>query len=117
MMQSMTNYDFGDVLLVPFPFTDQTDIKKRPAVVVSSSVCNRKRPDLVVMAVTSQIRSTVHWGDTTVLDWKQAGLVKPSVIKPIIATVGKRLIFRRLGHLGQEDRKTLQETLRRIIGV
>ena len=27
-------YAFGDVVLVPFPFTDQTGIKKRPAVVV-----------------------------------------------------------------------------------
>jgi mRNA interferase MazF len=32
----MTGYNFGDVLLVPFPFTDQTDTKQRPAVVISS---------------------------------------------------------------------------------
>ncbi len=31
----MTNYDFGEVVLVPFPFTDQTTTKKRPAVIVS----------------------------------------------------------------------------------
>lgn len=36
-MPRMTAYDFGDVLLVPFPFTDQTGVKQRPAVVVSSS--------------------------------------------------------------------------------
>jgi mRNA interferase MazF len=34
----MTSYDFGDVVLAPFPFTDQTATKKRPAVVVSSAV-------------------------------------------------------------------------------
>ncbi len=33
----MTGYKFGDILLVPFPFTDQSTTKKRPAVVVSSS--------------------------------------------------------------------------------
>lgn len=33
----MTSYKFGDVVLVPFPFTDQSASKKRPAVVVSSS--------------------------------------------------------------------------------
>ncbi len=32
----MTGYEFGDVLLVPFPFADQTTTKRRPAVVVSS---------------------------------------------------------------------------------
>ncbi len=29
-------YSFGEVVLVPFPFTDQTGLKKRPAVIVSS---------------------------------------------------------------------------------
>jgi hypothetical protein len=33
----MTGYDFGDIVLVPFPFTDQSGIKKRPAVIVSES--------------------------------------------------------------------------------
>jgi mRNA interferase MazF len=28
-------YSFGDVVLVPFPFTDQSGTKKRPAVIVS----------------------------------------------------------------------------------
>ncbi len=49
----MTNYDFGEVVLVPFPFTDQTMTKKRPAIVVSSAAYNSERPDLVLMAVTS----------------------------------------------------------------
>jgi hypothetical protein len=35
----MTSYKFADVVLVPFPFTDQTTSKKRPAVVVSSESC------------------------------------------------------------------------------
>jgi mRNA interferase MazF len=33
----MISYDFGDIVLVPFPFTDQSGIKKRPAVIVSSA--------------------------------------------------------------------------------
>jgi mRNA interferase MazF len=32
-MPNTTAYGFGDVVLVPFPFTDQTATKKRPAVV------------------------------------------------------------------------------------
>ena len=32
----MTNYKFGDVVLVPFPFSNLTQEKKRPAVVISS---------------------------------------------------------------------------------
>ncbi|NEP30889.1 MAG: hypothetical protein F6K38_05180 [Moorea sp. SIO3B2] len=33
----MTTYNFGDIILVPFPFTDQTTIKKRPTVIISSN--------------------------------------------------------------------------------
>jgi len=54
-MPNTTAYSFGDVVLVPFPFTDQTASKKRPAVVVSADTYHQRRPDVIVMAVTSQI--------------------------------------------------------------
>lgn len=44
---------FGDVIVVPFPFTDQSATKKRPALVVSSDAYQRERPDLILMAITS----------------------------------------------------------------
>ena len=43
-MPTTTGCEFGDVVLVPFPFTDQTTTKKRPAVVVSSDAYHRDRP-------------------------------------------------------------------------
>ncbi len=49
----MTDYSFGDIVLVPFPFTDQSTVKKRPAVIVSSNAYNKKKPDIIIMAVTS----------------------------------------------------------------
>jgi mRNA interferase MazF len=47
-----TGFAFGEVLLVPFPFTDQQGIKQRPAVVVSSRAYNVNRPDVLIMAIT-----------------------------------------------------------------
>jgi len=52
----MTRYEFGDVLLVQFPFTNQTAFKQRPAVVVSNRGHNDARPDVIIMAITSQLR-------------------------------------------------------------
>lgn len=80
MMQSTTNYDFGDVVLVPFPFTNQISAKKRPAVIVSSSAYNRERPDIVLMAITGHAKSSIHFGDVNVIQWKQAG-EKNGVVK------------------------------------
>lgn len=112
----MTNYKFGDVVLVPFPFTDQSGNKKRPAVVVSSSVYNTVRRDLILMAITSQFKAMTAVGEIVVAEWQKAGLLKASVIKPVLATVEKRLVLRQLGHLEQADRAALQQALRLIIG-
>ena len=54
-MPNTTAFRFGDLVLVPFPFSDQTGIKKRPAIVVSSDAYQRERPEVVLMAVTSQV--------------------------------------------------------------
>ena len=78
MIQTMTGYDFGDVVLVPFPFTDQTTSKKRPAIVVSSPAYQRGRPDVVLMAVTSQVKPTASFGEVVISKWKEAGLLKPN---------------------------------------
>ena len=112
----MTDYNFGDIVLVPFPFTDQSSVKKRPAVVVSSKAYNCLRPDVVIMAVTSQMHSADYFGDTIISDWETAGLLKPSVFKPIFTTIEKRLILKMLGHISRQDQSTLHDMLQNILG-
>jgi mRNA interferase MazF len=112
----MTDYSFGEVVLVPFPFTDQTTSKKRPAIVVSSSDYNFNRPDLVLMAVTTQVREPAPFGDTAVIHWKQAGLIKPSVMKPIFTTIEQGLVIKRLGELAEKDKQALRDMLQEILG-
>ncbi len=112
----MTGYSFGDILLVPFPFTDQSTGKQRPAVVVSSADYNFNRPDIVVMAVTSQIRQSAPYGEIVVVDWKKAGLIKPSVVKPIFTTIEKGLVIKKLGKLTQKDETALREVLQQMLG-
>jgi mRNA interferase MazF len=113
----MTSYDFGDLVLVPFPFTDQTAIKKRPAAVISSAAYHRHRPDLLILAVTSQTRPVQLFGEATVAKWQQAGLLKPSVIKPVIATIDRALVLRRLGQLEDEDKRSMRQLLLAILAL
>jgi mRNA interferase MazF len=109
-------FDFGDVVLVPFPFTRQTASKKRPAVVVSSPAYNTARPDLVVMAITSQLRPSLGFGDTPVGRWEAAGLLKPSAVKPVSATLEQGLVLRRLGVLADDDLAALRTAIAEMIG-
>jgi mRNA interferase MazF len=113
---NMTEYRFGDIVLVPFPFTDQSDIKRRPAVIISSDLYNQKRLDIIIMPVTSQTHSSGFFGDVRLEEWQQAGLFKPSVIKPILTTIEKGLVITKLGHLGIEDLLSLQGMLKTILG-
>jgi mRNA interferase MazF len=113
----MTAYSFGDVVLVPFPFTDQTGIKKRPAVVVSSAVYHRERPDLILMAITSQAKAFAGLGEIPVVEWKKAWLVKPSALKPLLFTLERPLVLRSLGQLSEEDRSSLRRTLTTILEI
>jgi mRNA interferase MazF len=109
-------FEFGDIVLVPFPFTSQTASKKRPAVVVSSRAYNSAKPDIVVMAVTSQLRPTPILGEVWLQDWQSAGLLKPSAIKPVFATLEQGLIIRSLGALAPTDREALRLAIGQILG-
>ncbi|AFY49159.1 growth inhibitor [Nostoc sp. PCC 7524] len=113
----MTTYSFGDVVLVPFPFTDQTASKKRPAVVVSSDEYHRERFDLILIAVTSQFNPGNVFGELTITHWQAAGLLKPSIIKPVLTTIETSMVFRKLGQLQDLDRQNLQHLLQIILGV
>jgi mRNA interferase MazF len=103
-MPNTTVHRFGD--LVPFPFTDQTGIKKRPAIIVSSDAHQLQRPDVVLMAVT---RPAGAVGEVVISEWQRAGLPRASLIKPVLATIEKRLILRKLGELQQQDRTALRQ--------
>ena len=112
----MTGSEFGDVVLVPFPFTDQSTSKRRPAVVVSSPAYHRERSDLIILAVTSQTQPGAAFGEAAIAKWKEAGLLRPSVLKPVLATIERGLVVRALGRLVEEDRSTLRRVLSEILG-
>ena len=51
-----------------------------------------------------------------VQDWQAASLLKPSAIKPVIATMEQPLVLKRLGQLSSQDQNTLRKTIAAIIG-
>ena len=112
----MTIYNFGDVLLVPFPFTDQTGTKKRPAVVVNSAIYNKRHNDLILMAITSQVRKPLNLGELEIIEWRKARLLKPSVVKPVFTTVEERIIIKKLGSLVISDEINLRNIIQQILG-
>ena len=109
-------YRFGDVVLVRFPFTDQTAAKQRPAVVVSNDTYNASKPDVVIMAITSQLRPVQSLGEIWIVQWQSANLLKPSAIKPVFATIEHGLVIRQLGHLHPQDEAALRVGISAVLG-
>ncbi len=112
----MIRYRFGDVVLVPFPFTDPDAAGKRPAVVVSTEIYKWQRPDLVIMAITSQVEPASYMKDIPVREWKEAGLLHPSVIKPMFATLERNRVVQKIGRLTGKDRSVLNNVLKMLVG-
>lgn len=55
-------------------------------------------------------------GEAMIAKWNEAGLLKPSVFKPLLATIEKGLVLRKLGRLTEEDRRSLRGVLDEILG-
>ena len=102
-------------MLVPFPSTNQAALKKRPAVIVSFVEYNRTGPDVIVMAITSQLRQIPALGEVWIAGWQEAGLLN-SAVEPVFATLEHLLVIRRLGSLLAEDQASLSTAIGEVIG-
>jgi mRNA interferase MazF len=111
----MIDCDFGEIVLVRFPFTDLSSTKRRPAVVVSSALYGQLRRDVLILAITSQAGPASRF-DVPVANWRRAGLLKPSFLKPAIATLQRDLILGKLGRLDEDDSRSLRALLALMLG-
>jgi len=102
----------GDVVLVPFPFTEKRVSQKRPAVVVSGDGYNAAFPDIIVALVTSRTKIPPRIGDHHVQSWQSAGLVKPSLVRARLSTLHTSIVIRQLGKMSAADMTGVGEGLR-----
>ena len=56
----MTTYNKGDIVLVPFPFSDQTATKKRPAVIISSDRYNNTSLILLLWQLPAKLAKSYN---------------------------------------------------------
>jgi len=115
-MPSTTAFEYGEVVLVNFPFTDLGTTKRRPAVVISRRSYNSIKPDLILMALTSRSMHAPEPGDVLIQDLQAAGLPRPSRLKPVVATVEQAIVRRVLGRLSSDDQMRLNQLIQQILG-
>ena len=111
------SYQRGDVVLVPFPFSDLSTTKVRPAVVVSGALYHSTQPDLLLSALTARVASATGSLDYHLSDWHSAGLRFPSALKPVIVTLDPSRVVHRIGALSAGDLAEVGNRLRRALAL
>ena len=106
----MTHYKKWDIILVPFPFTNLSATKKRPALVVSPDEYNIGQ-DVIIAFMTSNLDVLPRVGDYTIQEWEKANLPKPTMIRMKFATIDKSNIIKQFGRLTSLDIEQFSKAL------
>jgi mRNA interferase MazF len=102
---SLMSYSRNEIVLLPFPFTDLTARKVRPAVIVGHG---SHGDDLLLVPISSQAANI----DLPLSDWRMAGLNVPCGIKGQIATIEASLVLKSVGSLSKRDQEAMDRRLR-----
>lgn len=107
-------FEAGDVVVVPFPFTDRQASKRRPALVLSDAG-HFSMGHTVLAMITS--RGLPGWPlDVPIQDGPAAGLSAPSVVRMKLFTLDNRLILRKAGALAGRDAQSVAVNLKKLLG-
>ena len=100
-------YERFDVVVVPFPFTDSSASKRRPAVVISHETSFNAPAGHSVMAMITSAGNAPWPPDRPIQDLSSAGLRAPSMVRMKLFTLDHRFVLRRAGKLSSRDGKTV----------
>ncbi len=105
--------DAFEVVVVPFPFTDTPEKKRRPALVLSRRQFNAS--GATVLAMITSARHARWPGDVVLNDPPAVGLKHASVVRLKLFTLDNRLIDQVIGRLPENGRDAVEQVLRRFL--
>jgi len=109
-------YKQGDILLIPFPYTDLMATKQRPVLVLSNTNYNGLHQDIVVAAITSNVTDKDYSIYVTANDLDEGQLKVDSLIRADkIYTFSNRIVIRKFGHLKSEVFLKVKEKIEKLI--
>lgn len=109
----MLNYLKNDIILVRYPFSDLSNSKVRPAVIVNAPHVSQ---DIFIVPLTSKTTS-FQAGEFLLSDWKVVGLNVATAVKRGVYTVQQNLVVTKIGRLTEPDAEQLEQSLRYWLGL
>lgn len=115
---SGTPFRQGVVILVPFPFSDLSAAKQRPAMIVSIDAHNSSSDDVVIYGITSNLKNEPYVVSLEQKDMAQGDIHFKSKIKvDKLFTVNKSIIKRRLGQVKEAILVDVRKELGKLVGL
>ena len=111
----MVTYKLFDVVVVPFPFTDQHTEKRRPALVLSDQDNFNDLTQTCVLAMITSAKNPDWPLDARIGSLKKAGLPAPSKVRMKLFTLDTRLIIKKTGGLASKDQKAVKDSLQKLM--
>ncbi len=109
-------FEQGDLVLLPFPYTDLTAVKQRPALILSGDEFNRRSQDCIACGLTSNLDNTPHSVAVDSPDLVSGTLLRPSLIKANhIFTFDQGLIRKKFGKVRSDIVQRVVEVLLSIL--
>lgn len=108
-------YKLFDVVVVPFPFTDQNTEKRRPALVLSDQDNFNDLTQTCVLAMITSAKNPDWPLDASIGSLKKAGLPAPSKVRMKLFTLDSRLIIKKTGYLASKDQKAVKDSLQKLM--
>jgi len=108
------NFEAFDVVVVPFPFTDRTTSRRRPALVLSDAVAFNRQVGHSVLAMITSARNSGWPLDVPIADLDAAGLPSASVVRMKLFTLDHQLVIRKAGRLARKDRGKVAASLGKL---
>jgi mRNA interferase MazF len=106
--------DFGDVVVVPFPFVEMPSRKRRPSLILSYEHFNNSHGHSICAMITTAGRT--KWpSDVAIEDSSLAGLNRPCVVRRKLFTLPNNFVLRRAGKLTKQDRERVVSAARNAL--
>ena|SRR3989344_6491186 len=101
----------GDVVVLPFPFSDLSSYKRRPALVVA----NLAGDDIILCQITSEAKNDGYSIKLIDNDFKTGGLKTTSMIRPNkLFTADKSIILYKIGSINEKKIKDIENAIIKI---
>ncbi|MCG9881731.1 MAG: type II toxin-antitoxin system PemK/MazF family toxin [Bacteroidia bacterium] len=108
-------YSQGDKILIPYPFTDLSNTKQRPAVIISKDSVNKQ--NYIVAKITSVIRGDRFSFPISPADIDRELKYESEVRTNEVFTISQNLIIKKFGSFKKEPIKRLTESIKDNISV